>query len=92
MKVFCKKSIKRSAFDVRHRLPGLYIEFIKGETYEMEILYPFDLKVSFERKLDQVNYRLKDGPVYCDFTRKEFTEHFRSIKYNRKNLIKNIIG
>ena len=36
MKVFCKKSVKQSAFDVKYR-SGLYVEFIKGETYEMEI-------------------------------------------------------
>jgi len=59
--------------------------FVEGETYNMIIKYPNAIDIC------EVMYHvISGGDVFC-ISRDFYKEHFVSIKYNRMNLIKDIL-
>ncbi len=81
MKVICIKDYSENN----------HVLYKQGEEYEMEIRYPHGLpKHHGIRNISstETEYRVwGTNQPYCDFTRSGFTTHFKSIKYNRKNVI-----
>ena len=83
--------IKDFEFDIP--LVGSYQN---GSEYEMEIIYPYVLKnITYIKSNPEIKYRVyskKDELHSEDFDRTSFLNHFKSIKYNRKNTIKKLLG